>query len=272
MRRALALVLAVSLDLAACGNNSPSSPTPPPQPGLPVTGISLSALDYVRLSQPLRLVLTATLSDGTTRVVQGTWQSSDQTVATVAGDGLVTGVTSGDVTISAQHESHRAERRLRIVPDYAGDWVGGYRVIECTDTGDWEGACEDEDLTIEWDLAVTLAQSGADVIGAVAAFENLAIPVTGVIAASGRLSAAGAIDIGTPTEPYLIAIAQWDTLAFDSNRLMNGRFEIVGTASDLEGDYRNICDITVLNKLVSTPMRLDPVQHPRVFTPRPTTR
>jgi hypothetical protein len=272
MRSAFALVLAVSLSLAACGGDSPSSPTPPQESGAPITGVSLSTLDYVRLNLQLRLVLTATLSDGTTRVVQGTWQSSHQAVATVASDGLVTGVSVGNVTISAEHQSHRAERRLRVVPDYAGDWVGAYRVIECVDSGDWEGACEDEDLTLEWDLAVTLVQSGADVIGAIAAFENLAIPVTGVIGTSGRLGVAGELDIGTPLEPYLIAIVDWDTLAVDRNRRMVGRFQIVSTASDLEGEYRNTCEVTELNRLTSTTLRLDSVRHRRAIAMRRTTR
>jgi hypothetical protein len=195
------------------------------------------------------------MSDGTTRVVEGTFQSSDPAVATVATDGLVTGVTSGEATITALHQSHRAERRLRIVPDYAGDWDGGYRISSCTDQGDWEGFCETEDPNLEWSLELSFTQGGGDVSGLVRAFEDATIPVVGSIATNGRLSVTGEINIGSQAEPFILQIANWDTGAFEANRLMNGKFEVVGNAPDLDGEFRYFCEVTVLNKIGAAPGR-----------------
>jgi hypothetical protein len=234
-----------------------------------VTSISLSALEFVRLNTPQRLVVNAMMSDGTTRVVEGTWQSSDLAVATVAADGLVTGVTSGEATITAQHQSHRAERRLRIVPDYAGDWDGGYRIVRCAEGGDWEGFCEGEDPAVEWSLELAFTQFGGEAGGLVRAFEDVVVPVVGLIATNGRLSVTGEINIGSEAEPFVVEIANWDTAAFDNNLLMSGTFEVVGSAPDLEGEFRYFCEITVLNKIRAAPGRLDGLARRLVAKPRP---
>ena len=92
--------------------------------------------------------------------------------------------------------------------------------------------------------------------------------------AKGRSMAEAQAEIGT-------LYARWEKLfpkthkpsaTFHQLQMEPAQAEIVGSASDLEGDYRNICENNVLNKVVSTTIRLDPVKHPRVFTPRRTTR
>src|SRR5262245_49613969 len=275
MRTLSRFVIVASLVLSACGGGgSPSTPTPTPTPSnATVTGIVVSTLDFVRLNSPQRLVLSTTMSDGTTRVVEGTWESSDPAIATVAADGLVTGVASGESVITAQYQSFRAERRLRIVPDYAGQWDGGYRIANCRDEGDWEGFCEGEDPSIEWSLELTFTQVGGDVAGLVLAFEDVAIPVIGFIATNGQLAVGGSVNIGSAAEPFLVDVTNWDTGASNNNLVMNGRFEVVGSAPDLEGEFRYFCEVTVLNKtraasgqLDGAPRRL--VQRPRPLVPR----
>ena len=256
MQRTLGLIIAAGLCLAACGGGSPSSPTPPPSTAT-VTGVTLSALDVVKLNNPQRLTLTATMSDGTTRAVQGTWQSSDQSIAIVAVDGLVTPVASGEVDISVQHEGHRADRRLRVVPDYAGAWDGTYRVYNCTDSGDWEGVCDDEDPNDQWDLDLVFTQTNASVTGTVEALADATVQVTGEITTNGRLAASWTLEAVFDGERYVIKILEWDTLAFESNRLMNGRFVIVGSSPDFTGEYRYFCEITVMGKL-AVPGRVSP--------------
>jgi hypothetical protein len=51
----------------------------------------------------LQLVATATMDDGSTRVVTSlvTWASSDATKATISAGGLLTGVADGSTTVTA---------------------------------------------------------------------------------------------------------------------------------------------------------------------------
>jgi hypothetical protein len=80
---------------------------------------------------------TATLSNGATQpVTTGTWGSDASQVAQVeAASGRVTGAGGGEATISVDFQGARGTKRIRVVPDYQGNWLGSYVVSSCSQTG-----------------------------------------------------------------------------------------------------------------------------------------
>ena len=81
-----------------------SAPTaavlPAETPSIPVTGITLDPKEAsVREGQTVRLTATVSPENATNKAV--TWTSSDETIATVDADGVVTGVSKGNATITA---------------------------------------------------------------------------------------------------------------------------------------------------------------------------
>lgn len=59
---------------------------------------------------------TARFSNGTTLPVAATWQSSNPSVATVSGGGLVTAVAAGTVTISATYQGKAGTTNFTVAP------------------------------------------------------------------------------------------------------------------------------------------------------------
>lgn len=78
------------------------------------------------------------LSNGTSQVTSaGTWDSDNVAVASVNGNGLVTGNSSGDVTIFFDATGNgRATKRFTVMPDFGSNrWIGTYLITSCTQSG-----------------------------------------------------------------------------------------------------------------------------------------
>jgi len=239
------IVGATLVVLAACGgaNNSPSGPSDT------ILGLSLSpGVDILLIQKAVQFTATASFSGGEVRAVQGSWGSDASSVATVTMDGVVTGVGAGLVTIFVDYEGVRATRLLRVVPDYAGRWEGGYRVEGCTDSGDWAGICADEDPAVVWRLDLTFTQEGEMVGGSVLAFEGRPIPVDGSIRADGELSLTGAQTETDAAGDYELRISDWSTTTSD-NAALTGQFVVVGSRTDLVGEFRLECVLTDVVKV-----------------------
>jgi hypothetical protein len=101
----LALIVVTLAVSWSCGSSSNSS-TPAPSAAT-VSAVNVSGVASLSsIGQTIQLTATATLSDGTTQNVtaKATWQSSNSGVATVSSSGLMTGVASGTVTITATYQ------------------------------------------------------------------------------------------------------------------------------------------------------------------------
>ena len=203
------------------------------------------------------------MSDGQTGQVLGRWQTSAPAVATVSFDGVVSAIGAGDVTISAEHQTHRAEQNVRVLPDYAGDWIGAYRVTNCSDRGDWDGLCDDEDAEDVWLLELTFEQTDADVRGSVGAYAELPVPVAGSIGATGRLGVSGNTEYEEDDVEFDLDVLNWDSVT-TNNRAMSGTFVLVLSSPEVRGDMRLTCEIVRMNKaapgssggLLSVPARM----------------
>jgi Bacterial Ig-like domain (group 2) len=94
----------------------------PPQ----VESIAVSSKrPWVGAGQTRRFTATATLSDGKTKDVtqHATWRSTDSSVATITGPGIVTGLTFGSTEITAKYEDPRGkilrdETQLRVLVNF----------------------------------------------------------------------------------------------------------------------------------------------------------
>jgi hypothetical protein len=131
----LTVTLLVSL---SCGGRTPTPPTPI------VTSVTISSsTDMLKVKEAATFAATASRSDGTTAPVTD-WRSDAPTVATVdAATGKVTGVSPGMATIVATHDRMSATKLVRVVPDFAGTWVGSFEITVCSASGVFmaEGGC-----------------------------------------------------------------------------------------------------------------------------------
>lgn len=113
------LSAAVALSLVNCGGgggtNTPTTPAPtaPTVSSVTVTGPTSSATT----GQTAQFTATAVMSNGTTQTVtdQSSWQSSNGSVATVSGSGLVTAVGAGDADVRATYQNVAGSARISVV-------------------------------------------------------------------------------------------------------------------------------------------------------------
>ena len=156
----------------ACGGDSLT--TPPPQPELPrptTVTVSPASAELSALGETVQL--TVEVRDQNARVMAGTaltWSSSDRSVATTSGSGLVTGVAEGSTTITASAGSGRGTSEITVIdPDRAAlvalyeatggtDWRNKRNWLTGAPLGEWYGVRTDRsgrvvslDLSGHWD-------------------------------------------------------------------------------------------------------------------------
>lgn len=112
-----ALTSCFGIALLSCGGDGAApTATPPPTPATPAapTVASLEASGtgvLTSIGETARLMVTATLSDGSTQAVEAAeaeWESSDRAVATVS-DGILTAAGGGNATIAVRFGGQSAE-------------------------------------------------------------------------------------------------------------------------------------------------------------------
>lgn len=250
MKLVTSCVLAALL-LVACGKKSPTAPV------ITTTGISISSNgDVTKIGAQQQLTLTASMSDGTTKTVTGTWTSDAAAVATVTG-GLLRGVANGEATIAAEYDGQRTTRRVRVIPDFMGAWSGSYRITTCTDSGVLAGTCDPADVPKTFSIKVNLTHNTSAVSGTVAPFVDLTIPAQGSIELDGLLKLSGSkiedFGDGFIARGELIG---WESRLPDATH-MTGKFTVVTTIPGLVGDWTMNCDLVLMTKTSSTPARFD---------------
>lgn len=236
MRTMVACLLGALVFAGCDGNNgNPGGPSKP----LGATGLTISpATDLLKINGSETFTLSATMSDGSTRAVTGTWASDAAAVATVDSSGRVTGRASGETTLSGDAEGLRATRRLRVVPDYQGDWRGGWAITGCTADGDWARAnvCQALPNGALSAFRLTLTQTRDTVSGNVD-FDEFPGPVQGTIRSTGELELSGTFSVSDPELTVDATVSDWQSVTTDNQR-MTGRFTMSLRTNGLEGTVR----------------------------------
>ena len=132
-----AIAAALVVSLVACGSDSPAGPgTTPPPPTATVNSIEVSpATGELAIGKTAKL--SATPRDANGNALSGrtiNWTSSNASIASVDGSGMVTGVTAGAATITAASEGKSATASISVKPDVAVMPVASVSVAAAPDT------------------------------------------------------------------------------------------------------------------------------------------
>jgi hypothetical protein len=221
-----------------------------------VSGLAITpSTDLLKINQSEAFALTATMSDGSTRSVTGTWRSESPAVATVDSNGRVTGVASGDTAIVAESNGVQATPRpIRVVPDYQGYWYGDWQFTACAADGDWTRSeiCREVPVGLPLGLELALTQERDNTTGTLT-LDDLTVPVQGPIRPGGQLTLSGAFTEAVEGIVVEITVADWESATTDNQR-MTGRFAISFRAAGLRGSVRLNGELGIVAKsaLLST--------------------
>ena len=148
--------------LTACGGEGSS-----PVAASPTTSsIAVTVGSPLKVGATTQAAATASLSNGTTQPLATGWKSDNAAVATVTDAGLVTGVGNGGATIYVISGGRQGQQVLRVLPDYQGSWVVGYRITACSQNGAFATAnfCQGE-VGANGRATMMLTQAGEAVAG-----------------------------------------------------------------------------------------------------------
>ena len=236
--RTLVACLLGALVFVGCGGDNKGNPGGP-SGTLVATGLTISpATDLIKINGSETFALNAAMSDGSSRPVSGTWASDAATVASVDASGRVTGRAAGEATISGDAQGLRATRRLRVLPDYQGDWRGGWAITGCTADGDWARVdiCQALPTGAVSAFRLTVTQTRDTVTGNVD-FDEFPGPIQGTIRASGELELGGAFSVSDPELTLDATVSDWQSVTTDNQR-MSGRFVLSLRTNGLQGTVR----------------------------------
>ena len=168
------LLAAACLLAVACNgdNGGPTAPSPSTTSSVSVTYPADHGTIYIGNQVQFQATVSSSGS-GAQVASNATWESSAPAVATVSSSGLVTGVSAGEATISAEVPAGgRGLLRIRVFPEFHGHWEGDLNVTSITVPPDWQELGEEDcsglpDCASWIPLAVDFTQEGATVTGSV---------------------------------------------------------------------------------------------------------
>jgi hypothetical protein len=263
------LLLSLVAVVSSCHKSpgSPTTPTPNTPSAPTVTGLSVSPLpDLLRISATQQLTATATLSNGTSSVVQATWSTDAPTIVAVS-NGLIAGLTPGQADVFADYQGQRATGVVRIVPDYAGPWRGAFFIKDCQLTGDWTRttACEGEVSSTNWRLTLSATQDRASVSGTVVAIVDMPVTTTGSLALDGALTLSGSSPARLNGDDWTVQVVDWQTRTVNSNEV-RGTFTFIYGLRQYQGGVQWTCEIPYLDR--SSSLARSTLLRPSKPTPR----
>lgn len=153
------------------------------------------------IGQTVAFTASATMSNGGTQTVSGTWGTDAPPVATASGNGDIRFVGSGDVTVFVDYAGMRGTKRVRGLPNYQGTWVGSYAITGCSQSGAFAAIrfCADFPNDRVLPLSFVLTQTNDAVTGTMSLGTLRSNQATGPIATDGTLALPATYQDGTFT-------------------------------------------------------------------------
>ena len=125
----------------------------------------------IYIGDEVQFQATVSSGSGAQAATNAVWESDAPAVATVSSSGLVTAASAGEATISAAVPSGgRGSLRIRVFPEFHGQWEGDLNVTSITVPPDWqelgEEGCNGLPDCASWiPLQADFTQDGATVTG-----------------------------------------------------------------------------------------------------------
>ncbi|MFI5178312.1 MAG: hypothetical protein ACHQO8_07105 [Vicinamibacterales bacterium] len=121
---------------AGCGSSGGGTTLPPAPSGTVVSIQVNSQGPTIFLGAPETFTAIATYSSGGTQAITGgLWGTDNPAIAIADATGKVIPQGNGNVTVFVDFQGVRGTKAMRVLPSYAGTWLGNYTVASCTQTG-----------------------------------------------------------------------------------------------------------------------------------------
>jgi hypothetical protein len=132
------LICAIVLALVFAGCGGDDGPTMPRDTPTGVTITTSATMFYIGAT--VTLSASVTMSSGSTQPLTSgcAWGTDSADILNInPSTGAMTGTGSGEATVWCDYQGMRGTKRLRILPNYAGTFLGSYTVTGCSDSGDF---------------------------------------------------------------------------------------------------------------------------------------
>ena len=248
---ARALLAAACLLAVACGGDGsgPAAPSPGTTSSVSVTYPADHGTIYIGDEVQFQATVSSSGS-GAQAATDAVWASDAPAVATVSSSGLVTGVSAGEATISAEVQAGgRGSLRIRVFPEFHGHWEGDLNVTTITLPPDWQELGEEDcnglpDCASWIPLAADFTQDGATVTGSLESTFT-APPNYEWTVQSGTVSIDGTLTLTTDEIAYRLPdddaveigarLMSWESRA-DTPGVMTGTAAVQYSAGALSGN------------------------------------
>ena len=194
----------------------------------PVTGVALKEATTITVGKTETLVPTFTPPSATDKNV--TWESSDDAVASVDNDGLVTALAKGEaiITVTTQDGGHQATCTVTVVEGEGGGLLNHSNITVYMGTTGAKISVTDKDpdLSISWDVSPAGIIDFAQASGFIRPLSVGTATITATVN-------------GTPSTCD-VEVKPADTRTKGANLVLNGDFEVTGGGTSETGNSQNI--------------------------------
>lgn len=203
MRRTAMFVLMtiVTIGCGSSGSSDSNNNAMPPAPSGTIVSIAVNSSGptlFLGASETFTAVATYT-SGATQTLTTAAWSTDAPAVALVDSAGHVTTVSNGEVTIAADYQGMHASKHVRVLPNYAGIWIGNYTIVSCTPTDGFadKNLCGSFNVGQTFQYGLQLTQN-ADVVSGLTIIGLLGSSTTsGTVSTDGSLTLTPQIFVGT---------------------------------------------------------------------------
>jgi hypothetical protein len=238
------VIALVPLAVIACGSDSPTAPTsntPAAPAASTVSSLRIDGPGALRTGVSSDYTATAMLANGTTQTVTPTWSSGNSSIATVDGNGRLTGQSHGQVPLTATHQGASTTKGVSVVANFGGQWSGRYVMKACDQSGIFIAVAYCQGLGPVGSvgpITLSLTQGGNDqnqLSGTIGFGSLLTGSVAGNVAADGRMVIGGTFNVSASGVTFSFTVGGWES-RLSGPSSMTGRWADNLTAIGVPGN------------------------------------